>query len=285
MAANAYLPYVHPKQRALTTPEGVALTIEIASFGTRIGAFLIDFICIWLFIIVVTIVTLLIISGKIGMEPGMFLGGVWMVFLFVMRNFWFILFEASPRGATPGKRMMGIRVVARDGGRLETSSVVARNLVREMEVLLPLMFLGSMGTGYAFLGFGWTLLFLFFPLFNKDRMRAGDLIAGTWVIRSPRPKMLRDLHDDAAHIQQYFNFSPEQIAVYGAYELQTLEGLLRGKDRKAIATVADVIRTKINWPEGDDDRAFLQAYYSAVRGQLEKNMLFGKKRRDKNDVG
>jgi len=131
---------------------------------------------------------------------------------------------------------------------------------------------------------------MFFPLFNKDRMRAGDLIGGTWVIRAPRTKMSRDLHDDTDHIRQYFNFTPEQIAVYGAYELQTLEGLLRGKNKKALATVADVIRTKIGWVPAigagnDDDRAFLQAYYSAVRGDLEKKMLFGKRRRDKNDVG
>ena len=284
MAVNALPLYLNPKLRALTTPEGVDLSIEIASFGTRIGAFIIDFMLILLIIIAVTIAALVIVFGKIGAEPSMFLGGAWLVFIFVMRNFWFILFERGARGATPGKRIVGIRVIARDGGRLEASSVVARNLMRELEVLLPLSFMSSMGTGYAFLGFGWTMVFLFFPLFNKDRMRAGDLIAGTWVIRAPRTKMLHDLHDDAQHIHQYFNFTPEQIAVYGVYELQTLEGLLRGKDKKALATVADVIRAKIGWPHADDDRSFLQAYYSAVRANLEKNMLFGKKRRDKNDV-
>ncbi len=46
----------------------------------------------------------------------------------LLRTFWFIGFELGARAATPGKRLMGIRVVARDGGRLTADAVVARNL-------------------------------------------------------------------------------------------------------------------------------------------------------------
>ncbi len=281
--------YVSTMRRALTTPEGIDLAIEIASFGARIAAFIVDIFLLYGSIILLTIAGLLMVSGHIGIEPSMFLGAVWLVIVFVFRNFWFILFEMSARGATPGKRLLGLRVVARDGGRLEASGVVARNLMREIEVMLPLAFIGSIGSAYAMLGFGWTLIFLLFPLFNKDRMRAGDLLGGTWVIRAPRVKIRSDLRDDALGLGAFYTFTAAQIAVYGAFELQTLERLLRGKDSKdskEIATVADVIRAKIGWPHGDDDdRAFLQAYYSAVRGALEKDMLFGKRRRDKHDTG
>src|SRR3546814_9024800 len=58
-------------------------------------------------------------------------------------TFWFIGFELGSRAATPGKRLMGIRVVARDGGRLTADAVVARNLIRELELFLPLMMLGA----------------------------------------------------------------------------------------------------------------------------------------------
>ena len=37
---------------------------------------------------------------------------------FVVRNGYFAAFELTPRGATPGKRLLGLRVAARDGGRL-----------------------------------------------------------------------------------------------------------------------------------------------------------------------
>src|SRR3546814_4149078 len=56
---------------------------------------------------------------------------IWMLGGFLLRNFWFIGFEMGQRAATPGKRLMGIRVVARDGGRLTADAVVARNLIRE----------------------------------------------------------------------------------------------------------------------------------------------------------
>ena len=36
---------------------------------------------------------------------------------------------------------------------------------------------------------GWVALFLLFPFFNRDRLRAGDIIAGTWVVERPRTKL------------------------------------------------------------------------------------------------
>lgn len=280
---SAVPPLRPSKARALNTPEGVDLTVEIASFGARIGAFIIDMICIYGSIFVVILMFIWMRGDKLGDAAQNFLTAGFIIIVFVLRNFWFILFEMGARGATPGKRAVGIRVIARNGGRLEASHVVARNLLRDVEIILPLSFLFSVGSLYAMLGLGWTLIFMFFPLFNKDRMRAGDLIGGTWVIRAPRTKLRHDLSDNAPHRQAYFAFTPAQIAVYGVFELQTLEGLLRGNDRKAIAMVADLIREKIGWPHGDDDRAFLNAYYAAVRAELEKGMLFGKRRHSKYD--
>ena len=283
--------YTNPKQRALSTPEGVDLNIEIASFGSRILAFIIDSICIYGTIIGFSIAVALMATGRVGENPMQFLSAIWLLVVFVLRNFWFILFEMGARGATPGKRLLKLRVVARDGGRLEASSVVARNLMRDVEVFLPLMFVFSLASfsGYTVLAFGWTLMFMLFPLFNKDRMRAGDLLGGTWVIRATRTKMHHDLNDDSAQIAQSYAFTPEQLMAYGAFEVQTLEGLLRGKNKKSIAKVADVVRGKIGWIDNTttynySDRVFLQAYYTAARAHLEKNMLFGKKRRDKHDV-
>ncbi|WP_432289383.1 hypothetical protein SLT36_32020 (plasmid) [Aminobacter sp. BA135] len=38
-------------------------------------------------------------------------------------------------------------------------------------------------------GVVWALLFALFPLFTRDRMRIGDLLAGTWVIEAPKPEV------------------------------------------------------------------------------------------------
>jgi uncharacterized RDD family membrane protein YckC len=275
--------------RTLSTPEGVNLPLEIGSIGTRLGAFLLDMVMIWGVIIVATIIFAMtgFSAGKDG--PWELLIVLWLFCTFVLRNFWFILFEMGPRGATPGKRMTGLRVIARGGGRLEARSVVARNLLRDVELFLPLGFMaeqagsGSIDALSGLLGFGWTMLFLFFPLFNKDRMRAGDLLAGTWVIRVPKPDAGHDLAQAGSLSIDRFTFSEQQLAAYGAFELQTLETVLRGRDESALALVSETIRTKIDWPYEYNDRAFLEAYYKAVRSRLERGMLFGKRKQDKFD--
>ena len=62
---------------------------------------------------------------------------------FVVRNLYFIHFELSWRGATPGKRIVGIRVIDRRGGPLLPAAVIARNLTREVEIFIPLRVLIS----------------------------------------------------------------------------------------------------------------------------------------------
>jgi uncharacterized RDD family membrane protein YckC len=289
MATTLPRGYTPAQRRALPTPEGVELSLEIASIGTRLGAFLLDMLMIYAAIIGFSLLALATGIGTGSEGFGEFLTIIWLLTTFVLRNFWFILFEMGPRGATPGKRIAGLRVIAREGGRLEARSVVARNLLRDVELFLPLGFMvqqnssGSIDALSGLLGFGWTMLFLMFPLFNKDRMRAGDLLAGTWVIRAPKPDAGHDLLDQRANNTSRFDFTDTQLAAYGAYELQTLEGLLRGKDEASVGLVAETIRAKIGWPYEHDDRAFLSAYYAAVRSRLEKGMLFGNKKRDKFD--
>jgi uncharacterized RDD family membrane protein YckC len=216
---------------------------------------------------------------------------IWLIGAFLLRNGYFILFEVGRRGATPGKRLLGLRVVARDGGRLTGDAVIARNAVRELEVYLPLSFLaGQIGEGGAeawlnILGLGWTAIFLFFPLFNRDRLRVGDLLAGTWVVRVGRSKLGRNLAAAPPPASAPL-FTEAQLAVYGEYELQTLEEVIRRDEPQAVAVVAESIRGKIDWAGPPlDDRAFLAAYYTALVPRLERGMLFGRRRKDKYDRG
>ena len=135
----------------------------------------------------------------------------------------------------------------------------------------------------------WAGIFLFFPLFNKDRLRVGDLVAGTWVVRAPRPMLAADLvttdEPQNAAIFAKFAFTPAQIGAYGIKELHVLEDVLRARDPDVLADVASRIRTKIGWvwEVGESDIAFLQAYYAALRGRLESKVLMGVRRKDKFD--
>jgi hypothetical protein len=133
----------------------------------------------------------------------------------------------------------------------------------------------------------WVGVFLFFPLFNRDRLRVGDFVAGTWVVKAPRERLSIDLLDAVQATQSAFAFTAEQAGAYGVKELYVLEDVLRRKDAKTMAAVAERIRTKITWRTAPDesDAAFLAAYYGALRARLETQLLFGRRRKDKYDVG
>lgn len=282
--------------REFVTPEGVDLRLNIGDAGQRAGAFLLDAAIIMGVLIGLTIAAFFMGvgaaaagGGAAGMEM---VGVVWLLGFFLLRNFYFTGFELSARAATPGKRIMGLRVASRDGGRLRAESVFARNAMRELEVFLPLSLLldqakeGGVESWMYILGFIWAAIFVFFPLFNRDRLRLGDLVGGTWVVRNPRRKLTRDMADDGSARLSRFEFTPAQIDAYGAKELHILEDVLRLRNRRVMRSVAERIAAKIGFPHTpfDDDYDFLSAYYAALRGRLEYRLLMGVRRRDKHDV-
>jgi uncharacterized RDD family membrane protein YckC len=276
-------------KRAFITPEGVDLRLELASAGSRAGAFMIDLIIMVVTLVAMTLLLLYLASGlgKGGPSEGVaeFLGVLWLVGFFILRNGWFSLFEMGSRGATPGKRLMGLRVVARDGARLTGAAVIARNAMREIEVFLPLSFLGAQaaeGLADTFLtifALLWSGIFLFFPLFNRDRLRVGDLVAGTWVVRNEKAGLSADLVGSAYQARR--TFPPAALQLYGVYELQTLEDVLRNENPDAVVTVARTIRSKADLPDDGDDYGFLSDYYAALCAHLEAGLMVGRRRESK----
>jgi uncharacterized RDD family membrane protein YckC len=276
------------RERALVTPEGVDLKLKLADAAERGGAFFLDALFIVLTLFAITILAALtgISSGPAGAE---IMATIWLLAFFFLRNFYFIFFELGPRAATPGKRIVGLRVASRDGGRLTANAIFARNAMREIEVFLPISFLfanaSSIDAVIVLMGLVWCGIFVFFPLFNRDRLRAGDLVGGTWVVKAPRRTLDRDLATDSGAAARDFAFSREQLDAYGVHELHVLEDVLRSAQPDTLAAVAARIRAKIGWTRGpgETDVAFLSAYYPALRQRLEARMLMGVRRRDKHD--
>jgi uncharacterized RDD family membrane protein YckC len=271
--------------RAFVTPEGVDLRLKVGEAGARASAFLIDMAIQTAMLLALTLVVLGAVWAS-KLRGGELMGVVWILGAFLLRNFYFIGFELRPGAATPGKRAMGLRVIARDGGRLTADAVFARNAMRELEVFLPATFLFARGAGVdgwlILLGVVWSGVFLVFPLFNRDRLRLGDLAAGTLVIQAPKRKLLPDL---SAAPAGDLAFSRAQLDAYGVKELHVLEDVLRLADRRTMAAVSERIRNKIGWtaPLEVSHQAFLAAYYAGLRGRLESRLLFGHRRKDKFD--
>ena len=267
-------------RRRFVTPEGVDLQLELGAAGSRAAAFLLDLAMMLGMLIAVTIVLAFLLSGE-ARTTGV--GVLWLLGAFALRNGWFTLFELGGRGATPGKRLIGLRVIARDGARLSGGAVVTRNAMREVEVFLPLSFLATQaaeGAADAFLALfalGWSAIFLFFPLFNRDRLRMGDLVAGTWVVREVHEKLGADLAT-AAPMRR---FGEAALALYGEFELQTLEQVLRTGHPDSVATVAATIRAKAGLANDGNDLAFLHDFYGQLCARLERRVAFGRRVADK----
>ncbi len=280
------------RRRDLVTPEGLALPLTIASRGSRAGALILD-----LAVIFGTLIVLMIILGMVGIgvmsanmeepSPAVELVLVLLILLvFFSRYGYFLFFELGPRGATPGKRALGIRVAARGGGRLTAEAVIARNLMRDVEVFIPAIFLISgIGSNMGVTGWAaavWLGVFVLFPFFNKDNLRAGDLVAGTWVVEAERRKLPEAMSVRDERPAQSYRFGEAELSVYGEHELQVLESVLRQNNPQAQRQVLEAICRKIGWQAGEgDDRAFLEAFYGALRARLEGDMRFGKRKKDK----
>lgn len=304
MSAAANIELSDKRKRALVTPEGIAVPVTIASRGSRLGALVLDLLIIILTYIAIVLLLVFAFGGLISQieaaDDGRGIGGAgeFLIILFILLGFvakygYFLSLELGPRGATLGKRILGIRVAARGGGRLTPEAVIARNLLRDIELFMPLIFLLSAPSGESGMagiaGMIWFLVFMAFPFFNKDAMRAGDVIAGTWVVEAPRTKLADALSTQGAAVDAVsdftgarYEFGEAELSVYGEHELQTLERMLREAQPEALQAVHATICRKIGWdPGAGDERAFLEAFYSQLRAKLEGDMRFGVRKANK----
>lgn len=151
----------------IATPEGVDLALVPAGAVVRAWAFALDLLIRGGMLLL--LVFLLSILGKLGW-------GLFMLAFFLVEWFYPVLFEVLNKGATPGKKAMGLCVVESDGRPVGFAASVIRNLLRTAD-FLPFMF-----------GFG-----ILFMLFHPRFQRLGDLAAGTLVVWAPTPIKVPEL--------------------------------------------------------------------------------------------
>ncbi|WP_322978673.1 RDD family protein [Pseudomonas sp. C11] len=138
------------------TPEGIDLHLRPASLVPRALAFAIDLAIRGLILGVAYLILGLL--GQFGM-------GLGTILLFVVTWWYMVLFEVLNQGRSPGKQMLGLRVVHDDGTPVGWAASLTRNLLRFVD-LLP---------------FGYTLGILS-CLNHPAFKRLGDIAAGTLVV-------------------------------------------------------------------------------------------------------
>lgn len=149
--------------------DGVEIRLRMAGPVHRISAYAIDWF-IKLLVMAFVALVLLIAGFAVGTRAA---SGLWLLAVFFMEWFYPMVFEAGRWGATPGKRMMGLRVVRVSGSPISPGQAFVRNILRWVD-----------GLPFSTYGFGMVSC-----LATKRFQRLGDLAAGTVVIYDRLPPM------------------------------------------------------------------------------------------------
>ena len=242
------------------TGESVAFSYELAGLGSRFLAVFIDL----LIQIGVLVGALLLLAWAGQALPGGAARGIGigtsdkvtgaiavalLIFGFFMLFFgYFIVFETLWNGRTPGKRLLGIRVV-RDGGfPVDFSSAVIRNVVRILEA-----------------GLGFYAISAICALASPQNRRLGDMAAGTIVVRDERlepevPKAVARTDDPLVR-----DLGPAERDLILRY-VERRESLADGPRRTLAQRIAEVVRPRLaaSFDHLDDDALLVHIAQTAL---------------------
>jgi uncharacterized RDD family membrane protein YckC len=152
------------------TPERVELRYVLASVGNRFLAAALDH----LIQLAVIVALLLLLQFYLSTGLGAFLSnGTWAAALIVLIVFFIIwgylvVFETLWNGQTPGKRVMGLRVIREDGRPVRFFEAFVRNIIRLVIDFQPIP---SFSVGVVS------------TIFSEKSKRVGDYVAGTVVVK------------------------------------------------------------------------------------------------------
>ncbi len=210
----------------LVTPERVVFLYPLAGPFRRSIAYLIDMVVLVLLVILGFLLSLLLTLGSIaGLGPGL-------AILFALVYGYGAFCEGFFNGQTPGKRLVGIRVMTTQGVPITGSQAAIRNLVGAVDGPIPFLFLPGLAS----------------MLLTSRFQRLGDLAAGTMVVieetklgtKMPRvdekalggllpllparvaagPEMARALSDYVGHRSRFGGARREEIARHLARPLR-----------------------------------------------------------------
>jgi uncharacterized RDD family membrane protein YckC len=186
----------------IETPENVELRQSLCGIGTRFIAGLVDNMIILGLLLLLIMVPMLALSVGFDDVLGSFRWtNMWAWALLILAGFaiywgYFVFFELTTNGQSPGKKSLKIRVVKEGGGAITFTDVAIRNLLRTVD-------------GLPLYGLAGICMFV-----TKKAQRLGDLAAGTVVISEDVPDYLART-DSRQHLEWDQNVSPEALRASG----------------------------------------------------------------------
>jgi uncharacterized RDD family membrane protein YckC len=166
---------------SVRTPESIAFSYELAGLGSRFLAVTVDMVIqtliiagiFWGIVILASHAPPHMRAARDYSTSESLAIAFIVAVIFLVYFGYFIAFETLWNGQTPGKKLLGIRVV-RDGGfPVDFAASAIRNLIRAGEVALGFYALSAIAS-----------------IVSPENKRLGDLAAGTIVVRDSRTATL-----------------------------------------------------------------------------------------------
>ena len=256
----------------IDTPENITFDYDTAGIGSRFLAALVDTFILFLLqgIVLGTIVWLLnVFTESLSWENSLgWILGILGLVSFALLWGYYIAFEILWNGQSPGKRLVGLRVIRVDGTPISASESVIRNLVRLID-FLPLAY-----------GVGVVTMFI-----DKNSRRVGDLAAGTIVVHDRKLKGLNELANGALNSSFPQSALPRDFPVekLTQSELEIIEEFLLRRDelsnRSVLARhILKSLITRLEFPESSipQERAedILAAIYKTSHSAAQEQDSF-----------
>jgi uncharacterized RDD family membrane protein YckC len=242
----------------METPEQIELDLELAGVGSRFLAVLADA-ALKILLTFLLAVPALIAAALLGMaldldHPSAVLVAVVLAAVYALWLGYGIYFEVKWNGQTPGKHLVGVRVIRDTGAPVDFRAACVRNLLATADFLPAFHLLGAL-----------------LVLLTARRQRLGDMAAGTVVVRERAAALGADPTEELIeHAADEYAFTAAQLAGLTATDRTVLREFLRrydsmarrGAERLAL-TLADKFVAKTGYPlpepffDGHDARRFL----------------------------
>ena len=233
------------------TPEQIDLLYDVAGIGSRFLAALIDHVL--LAIILSLLCSLLAVIAdrfQVGLS-GTAILSIFGIGIFLFLCAYYIFFETIWNGQTPGKRLIGIRMVRAGGRPIGFLASTIRNFIRLAD-FLPILY-----------GVGALVMFV-----DHRSRRLGDLAAGALAIQERKPITLQMLAESEGEqprgVPAVAEITIPNLEALQADDLRLLEAYLRRRTslsmearRRVAGMLLDGIQARLGYPIQGDAETFL----------------------------
>lgn len=234
-------------RRTIATPEGVELALPLAGIGSRAMALVVDSILQGLIVAAAAVAGYALLGGLAADV----VAGAGVLFAYLVYD---VAFEVRGGGRTPGKRVVGLRVVRDGGGAVGLRASLIRNVIRLFEAA------------------GLYTPAMISILITRNNQRLGDLAAGTLVVREP--KAAREPVASPRPAVPAGDYASWDATAVGEAEITAVRSFLQRRDQlrpAARRTLAGQLAARVR-PQvagvrpGLDDESFLERLAAAKAG-------------------